>query len=127
MTGAPTARSGFPRAGGEKGLPPRILTALDELGDPDLEAVAQGPRDHAKGGAGFALAIAREHQQQALFPVGPGDGGIDQLLLALHTIPVTLVRVGDIGGDHDEPSQLGAGYRAEGREQTRGCQARGGE
>ena len=75
-----------------------IPATLDELGDTDLQAVAEGARHHAEGGGGFALALSGEHQQQALVANGEADAGIDHGLLALHPCPVAPFAIAAVAG-----------------------------
>src|SRR5690606_29912070 len=78
----------------EEGLLAGVGTPLHELHHASAHAVSQRTRQHAEGGAGFALSVAGVHQQHAAHLVGLGDTGVDDGLLALHALVVTLVAGG---------------------------------
>jgi len=70
------------------------LDPLDELRHANVHAMAQRPRHHAKGGRGFALAVAGQHQQQTFFLVRASNIGIDQGFLFGHARGVAFGFVG---------------------------------
>jgi hypothetical protein len=82
------------RLAAEEGFLAGVGAALHELHHAYLHAVADGPGEHAEGGAG--LAVAGVHQQAAGVG-GSGDGGVDDGLLAFHAGLVAGVAVGGVG------------------------------
>jgi hypothetical protein len=50
--------------------------------------VAQGAGNHAEAGAAFALARARQHQQDTLLFLGAGNAFVHHFLLGRHTAGV---------------------------------------
>src|SRR5690554_5185792 len=73
----------------EQQVLPALPLALDELDHAAAQAVTYTACEHAEGGGALALAVARQHHQQALVERGCGDAGVDVRLLALHGPLVT--------------------------------------